>query len=163
MFLKKFSNRVRIMLAFVESVELQGARMSVDVGPLWNDDEFRRRVTRLAQQRGKSLNELCTRAGLSASYLSKSAPRSGRSVEALMRISRELQVSLFELIGTSDRHDAAPTDDNLSRVALVAEIAATLYIALGARSEIPTGFDAIGLVSQILSEIERRPPNGNQR
>ena len=149
------------MVASVPMAEMHGDRMSGTSGLLWNDDEFRRRVTRLAQQRGRSLNDLCTRAGLSASYLAKSAPRSGRSVEALLRIARELEVSIFELIGTSNHHDAAPTDDNLSRVALVAEIAATLYIALGARSEIPTARDPIGLVSTILSEIERRSPGGD--
>lgn len=122
--------------------------------PLWNDDQFCQRVAEIAAARNKSVRRICQDAGLAPDYLNKPAARNGRSIEALMRISRELEVSLIELIRPVDRHDAQPTDNQLSRLALVAEIGAYLLIALGARKEMPTGVDASDVVSRILLRIE---------
>jgi transcriptional regulator with XRE-family HTH domain len=121
---------------------------------LWNDDAFRKRVAQLAADRGLSIAELCRRAGLSASYLAKPSGKSGRSVEALLGIAGALNVSMLELVGAPNLHDATPNDENLARIALVAEIAAYLYVALGARSHIPTGASIVDLVSVILRRLE---------
>lgn len=126
------------------------------IGGLWDDDAFRARVSRLASERGRTISDVCRSAGLSASYLAKPAGRAGRSVEALLGIARTLEVSLVELVGTTNRHDATPTDDNLVRLALVAEIAANLYIALGARKQVPAATDTVEIVSDLLRRIEDR-------
>src|SRR3954462_11317209 len=123
--------------------------------PLWDDDAFRRRVSQLARDRGLSIPEVCRRAGVSASYLAHPAGRQGRSIEALLKIARELGVGLIELIGSMpDHHDASPTDENLARVALVAELAALLYIALGARRQVPSNINPVTVTSAILRLIE---------
>src|SRR5918998_6737520 len=84
---------------------------------LWDDRAFCARVERLAEARGRSVSQVCRRAGLRASYLAKPAGRSGRSIEALLRIARELDVDMMELIGgasTHQRHDPLPTDEMLN-------------------------------------------------
>lgn len=123
-------------------------------GPLWDDDAFRARVAALAARRGMSIAEVCRRADVSASYFAKAAGKSGRSVEALMSLARVLEVSLIELIGAPNFHDGAPTEQNLARLALVMEIAAYLYVALGARPQIPAGLATAPLISEIMRRIE---------
>jgi transcriptional regulator with XRE-family HTH domain len=60
----------------------------------WDDDAFRERVTKLAADRGLTIAAVCRAAGTSGSYFAKPAGRSGRSIEALLRIARTLDVSL---------------------------------------------------------------------
>jgi transcriptional regulator with XRE-family HTH domain len=96
---------------------------------LWDDRAFCARVERLAEERGSSMSKVCRRAGLSASYLAKPAGRSGRSIEAILRIARELDVNVMELIGgtsTHQRHDLLPTDEMLNHLALTFDIMAQI-------------------------------------
>lgn len=126
---------------------------------LWDDGAFRGRVSQLAADRGLSIPEVCRRAGVSISYLAHPAGRQGRSIEALLKIARELGVSLIELVGSMpDHHDAHPTDENLARVALVAELSALLYIALGARRQVPSNINPVTITSAVLRLIEADSP-----
>jgi hypothetical protein len=122
---------------------------------LWDDDGFLARVAFFAQKRGRRLSEVSRTAGLAHDYLSKKAPRSGRSTEAVYRIARSLGVSLIELIGVGEtHHDALPTEETLVRLALVVDLAAHLYVALGSRRKIPSGIDTMEMVIQLLDMIE---------
>jgi hypothetical protein len=112
------------------------------------------RVQQLAAARGKTIADVCRESGLSGSYFAKPAGRSGRSVEALMSISKTLQISIIELIGSTNHRGAAPTDDNLTRMALVAEVAAYLYVALGSRRQIPRDINTLEVIAEILRNIE---------
>lgn len=126
--------------------------------PLWNDDEFRSKVSQLAADRGKTVAEILRSAGLSASYLSKPAGRFGRSVEAIMGIAAALNVSVIELVGVLNYHDGAPSDENLARLVLVAEVATYLHVALGARRQMPVGVPTQELVAEILRFLDARIP-----
>lgn len=122
--------------------------------PLWDDDAFRARVAQLAEQRKMSIAHVCKEARLSASYFARAAGKSGRSVEALLSLAQVLEISLVELIGATNHHAAMPTEQNLTRLALVAEIAAYLYVALGARPQIPAGVETGPLISEIMRRID---------
>lgn len=130
--------------------------MATDDAPLlWDDDAFRAQVIRLAGDRGRTITDVCRSAGLSASYLARSAGKSGRSIEALLAVAETLEVSLIELIGVSNHHDGRPTDDNLARLALVYDVASHLYIALGARRQIPSSPSNVAvLVGALMRMIE---------
>jgi len=121
---------------------------------LWNDPRFRERVIEAARLRGMSLSDVCRKAGLSTSYLSKPAGRAGRSMEAVLCIAQALDVSVIELLGTANHHDATPSDENLARLALVAEVSWYFGVALGARRQIPYGVNAVELVATIMSWID---------
>ena len=125
-----------------------------DADPLWDDESFRSRVTDLATLRGRSVSEVCYAAGLSYTYLAKPAGKSGRSIEALLKIARELEVSVIELVGTINHHDSAPSDDNLARLSLTFELASYVYVALGARRQVPAAKDTMKLVAEIMRMIE---------
>jgi hypothetical protein len=122
--------------------------------PRWDDDAFRQKIAGLAAKRGLSVTGVCKAAGLSASYLAKSAGRSGRSIEAILSIAEVLDVSLLELVDAANKNGAAPSEENLARLTLVAEIAARLYVALGARPGLPADVNVSRLLPDILAGIE---------
>lgn len=122
---------------------------------LWNDESFRQRVERFANERGRSGAEVCRAAGLSRDYLLKAAGTAGRSIEALMRIARELGITLPELVG-QDEPTTKESDEALERLLIVAEVASHLYLALAAR---PSTGDLTRkqILDAVLEIIERQP------
>src|SRR3954451_8769372 len=96
--------------------------------PRWDDDGFRKRVAQLAAERGQSISEVCRQAGLSASYLAKLAGRSGRSIEAILRIARVLDVELNDLLGAGPM--PSPRDPSLPAAPGVRLTAETVALAL---------------------------------
>lgn len=119
----------------------------LEQGSLWDDAAFRSNVKRLAKERGRSVRDVLISAGVTRNFLFTDATASGRSTEALMRIARELDVSLDAVMGQSQHTRSRPTR--------ISELAARLFVALGFRDELPPGVDADHLVACLLDEIEK--------
>jgi len=70
-----------------------------DTRQLWDDAAFLRRAAALAAARGQHVRDISRAAGMSHDYLSRPAPRNGRSIEALLHIAAVLEIDVCELIG----------------------------------------------------------------
>jgi hypothetical protein len=70
---------------------------------LWDDAAFQARVHFHAGLAHKSVAEVCLEAGLAADYLNKHAAKSGRSIEAILRLAAVLDISAAKLIGIEKR------------------------------------------------------------
>ncbi len=128
---------------------------------LWDDAAFVQRVKAIAAARGRSLADISLRAGMNHDFLARSAPRSGRSIEALLRIAAELKLPVCELIGVD--HDRPPkqgTPDEalLIRLGFAADVAAHLYVSMSDRGELPNEAAAMEIVETLVKMIKRRPP-----
>lgn len=124
--------------------------------PLWDDAAFVRRVAALARDRGKTLREVCKQADLSADYLNKTTGRVGRNIGHILKIARVLDVGVAEILGvgaTDSDQAAQETAATIRRLALVADVAAHLYVALSARGVVPVGTDK--LINEILQMAGR--------
>jgi hypothetical protein len=82
-------------------------------GQLWDDAGFRARVEHYAARAEKTVPQICAEAGLAADYLHKHAAKSGRSIEAILRLAAVLGVNATDLIaqnpGKSGRTDRTRT------------------------------------------------------
>jgi transcriptional regulator with XRE-family HTH domain len=123
------------------------------VDALWDDAAFKRRVERLAKQRGISVSEALKSAGITPRYFSRSS--AGRSVNLIYNLARALNVSPNELLGlkeetkTSSRLDS----DKLKCIAemtriVTAQLASIIYVWSD-----ESGTDPTELAKRILSKV----------
>lgn len=100
----------------------------------WDDDAFRARVATIIKKQGRSPDEVCLAAGLGHDTLMKPV-RKGRNISTIYALANALHVDPTVLIsGTNGA--VGPADANLDsaslrRLALVAHVAAHLYVSLG--------------------------------
>lgn len=122
-----------------------------DGGPfLWNDEAFRKRVRRLAENQGRSVTEIFVTAGISKNYLSRPPSINGRSVEVMAKLARELDVSLADLVDFEDHPNATAV---LNRLMFTLELAVNAYNIMAIRRITPVSADIPRLVGKILREI----------
>lgn len=128
----------------------------------WDDDAFRHHAITLARAQGRSPSEVCTSAGLTNDYLTR-PHKTGRNIRAIIALARELRVSPAELI---PKNDPVPVDSLiLRRLAMVAHVAAHLYISLDTERR-PTPKEVQRIVAVLTDLIqahadpaEHRQPN----
>jgi hypothetical protein len=120
----------------------------------WDDVAFKRRIANAAALRSMTMGEVCVQAGLARDFLTKDASKAGRSINSILRIARVLEEDPAELMGLG-RSRASVDNDSLGRLALAANIAAHLYLALDARRTLPTNVDASELIGRITGLMER--------
>jgi len=121
-------------------------------GSEWDDEAFRARVAAIAQQQNRSLRDVCTKAGLAADYLSKTT-YSGRNIRAILALAGSLQVPATDLLfaeAPKPRADSAM----LRHLAIVAHVAAHLYVSLGAEQHADNA-EAERVMHLIMNLIER--------
>ena len=125
---------------------------------LWDDAAFLRRVAAIAAERGRSLRDISLSSGMGHDYLNRPAPRSGRSIEALLRIAAELNLPICDLLGIQHDRPPRPRIDNetASRLGFAADVAAHLYVAMIARDEVKDADTAIGIVEALMRVIKDR-------
>jgi hypothetical protein len=126
----------------------------------WDDEAFRARVAAIAQQQERTLREVCLKAGLAADYLSKTT-YSGRNIRAILALARSLQVPATDLLfaeAPNPRADSAVS----RRLAIVAHIAAHLYLSLGEERHADNA-EAKRVMRMIMSLIERDLENPEHR
>jgi hypothetical protein len=68
---------------------------------MWDDEEFRRRVTDRAKQLGKSVRQVLSEAGMAHDTLK--APSGGRRIDTMERLARALDWSLPDIMGFPPR------------------------------------------------------------
>jgi len=121
-------------------------------GSEWDDEAFRTRVAAIAQQQHRTLREVCLKAGLAHDYLAKTT-YSGRNIRAIIALAGSLQVPATDLLfaeAPKPRADSAM----LRHLAIVAHVAAHLYVSLGAEQNADDA-EAKRVMSLIMSLIER--------
>jgi hypothetical protein len=77
--------------AHEEAVQPSGPPPKRKRKPLWNDETFRRRVQLLSAQKGVTVREAMTGAGVATDYINKSAE--GRSTNLIMAIADYFEVT----------------------------------------------------------------------
>jgi len=138
-----------------------GKRGDAQPPRLWDDAAFLRRVSDIAVSRNRSLREISIAAGMAHDYLSRPAPRSGRSIEPLLRVAAELDVPVCELLGIKHEQFRQPLSldtETLSRLGFAADVAAHLYVSMSDRGEMPNEAAAMEIVETIVKMIKRQPP-----
>lgn len=136
--------------------------------PLWDDDKFIARVEALVAARGTTLAAVSRRAGLAEEYFAKRGGGRGRNIVSIVRLAGALGVPVSELVDQPanppepETPSASPIDPvKLERLALVANIAAHLYLTLdGRRATVPDDIDAEELLQLLMRFVEppkRRP------
>jgi hypothetical protein len=121
-------------------------------GSEWDDEAFRARVAAIAQQQHRTLREVCLKAGLAHDYLAKTT-YSGRNIRAIIALAGSLQVPATDLLfaeAPKPRADSVM----LRHLAIVAHVAAHLYVSLGAEQHADDA-EAKRVMSLIMSLIER--------
>jgi len=118
----------------------------------WDDEAFRARVAAIAQQQHRTLREVCLKAGLAADYLSKTT-YSGRNIRAILALASSLQVPATDLVFAEPQK--LPIDSPMLRhLAIVAHVAAHLYVSLGTQQLTDTA-EAERVMRLIMSLIEQ--------
>jgi transcriptional regulator with XRE-family HTH domain len=86
----------------LEQKGVRGKRMGRQTadkdGPVWDDLEFRANVAAIARRQHRTLDEILESAGLSHNYLARAPNVGGRSITSIIRLARELDVTICELI-----------------------------------------------------------------
>jgi transcriptional regulator with XRE-family HTH domain len=127
--------------------------------PVWDDDEFIARVREQAEARGMSLRDVSTKAGLAPDYFVKRrGSDAGRNIVMIVKLARALDVPVSVLVDPLPTPSPAEVDQvKLDRLAMAANVAAHLYVALDARkAAIPDDVDADELLQMLMRFV--RPP-----
>ena len=136
-----------------------------DTGPLWDDDKFVARVEALAAAKGTTVGAVSRLAGLAEDYFAKRGGGRGRNIVSIVRLAGALGVPVSELVdppaNPPEPPSAAIDPVKLERLALVANVAAHLYLTLdGRRATVPDDIDADELLQLLMRFVEpkrRRP------
>jgi len=127
--------------------------------PIWDDDEFIARVREQAEARGMSLRDVSTKAGLAPDYFVKRrGSEAGRNIVMILKLARALDVPVSVLVDPLPTPSAAEAEQvKLDRLAMVANVAAHLYLAFDSRkAAIPEDVDADELLQMLMRFV--RPP-----
>jgi hypothetical protein len=76
--------------------------------PVWDDFVFRSNVATIARREHRTLDEILESAGLGHNYLSRAPYVGGRSITSIVRLARELDVTICELIENACLCDIRP-------------------------------------------------------
>lgn len=138
-----------------------------DTAPLWDDDKFIARVEALAAAKGTTVGAVSRRAGLAEDYFAKRGGGRGRNIVSIVRLAGALGVPVSELVdqpANPPEPEVPPSSSidpvKLERLALVANVAAHLYLTLdGRRATVPDDIDADELLQLLMRFVEpkRRP------
>jgi len=120
----------------------------------WSEDEFRARVEAKAAELGTTVRDIMREAGLAEDTLNKS-PSQGRRIDTIFKIAAAAKMTKEEALGLPPASDKA-AHSRLERLALVADIAAHLYVALSRRSGIAED-DPADIVQAIVALLQDRP------
>lgn len=122
----------------------------------WSEEAFRRKVKSAADGMGVTEREILRRAALSEDTFSK-PPKEGRRIDTVLRIAEAAGLSPEDALGVSEM--SPETRRQLKRLALVADIAAHLYVALSERSSRaePGAPEPKQLISAIMDLIDGTP------
>ena len=98
----------------------------------WDDAVFRQRLEARSQELGRELYELLDEAGVDRRMLRHSADKAGRSADKIVKLAMAAQMNPVELFAEAIGGHLPATcgKPELSRLALVADVAAHLYVAL---------------------------------
>jgi hypothetical protein len=122
----------------------------------WDDEAFQARVNRLAELQGRSISEVCVRAGLAGDYLGKPA-RKGRNIRSIMALARSLRVSA-SLVLFDDDETAGIDSLPFRRLLLATQVAAYVGISLGTeRRSTKKEIERVGQLFMALSDFPPAP------
>lgn len=130
---------------------------------IWDDEKFIARVRELAEAQGLTLKAVSTKAGLAPDYFVKRrGGEAGRNIVSIIQLAGALNLPVSTLLDPpSDNPSLAEIDQvKLDRLAMVANVAAHLYLALDARkAAIPEDIDADELLQMLMRFVQppRRP------
>lgn len=138
--------------------------------PLWDDDKFIARVKALVAAKGMTLAAVSRQAGLSEEYFVKRGGGRGRNIVSIVRLASALGVPVSVLVdrpANPPEAEVPPSSSidpvKLERLALVANVAAHLYLTLdGRRATVPDDIDAEELL-QLLMRFVEPPKRPNRR
>lgn len=136
------------------------AEASESPPPVWDDEEFIARVSQQAEALGMSLRDVSTKAGLAPDYFVKRRGGAGRNIVMIVKLARALDVPVSVLVDPLPKTSASDSDQvKLDRLAMVANVAAHLYLALDARkAAIPEDVDADELLHMLMRFVRPRRP-----
>ena len=136
---------------------------------LWDDAAFKRRVQKLAKERGLTMAQALEAAGITPRYFSRASE--GRSTNLVLNLARALEVPPAELLGLPPRSPEEPPpepapppidEDKLKRITvaarmMAAQLAALMYVASNGER-----IDPIALMEAVMSRLNHasdRPKN----
>jgi transcriptional regulator with XRE-family HTH domain len=127
---------------------------------LWDDAAFKRRVQKIAKERGLTMAQALEAAGITPRYFSRASE--GRSTNLVLNLARALEVPPEELLGLPPRppEEAPPTpppvidEEKLQRISIAArmmaaQVAALIYVA----SDNGAHTDPIALIETVMSRF----------
>lgn len=120
----------------------------------WSDADFCARVEERAAALGMSVRELMAEAGLAADTLNHPAAQ-GRRIDTILKIAKAAKTTPDALLGITPEDDPE-AQLRLARLALVADVAAHLYVALSRRSG-AIGDQPTDIVQTIMTLVSGRP------
>lgn len=140
-------------------------RAPADAAPAWDDDKFVARVQEIAAAKGTTVGAVSRRAGLAEDYFVKRGGGRGRNIVSIVRLAGALGVPVSELVDPPANPPEPPPGPSidpvkLERLALVANVAAHLYLTLDSRrATVPEDIDADELLQLLMRFVEprRRP------
>lgn len=98
----------------------------------WSDAAFKERIEKRAEELGTTVREIMREAGLAEDTLNHEAVK-GRRIDVIFKIAAAARMTPEEALGLPSSPSLA-TRRRLERLALVADIAAHLYVALSSRA-----------------------------
>ena len=127
---------------------------------LWDDAAFKRRVQKLAKERGLTMAQALETAGITPRYFSRASE--GRSTNLVLNLARALEVPPQELLGLPPRSpEDAPAEpapppideEKLQRITIAArmmaaQLAALMYVASNGER-----IDPIALMEAVMSRL----------
>lgn len=123
--------------------------------PIWDDSGFRERAKQAALKAGfRNLGDAMQKAGYDRQILDKNV-KMGRNVGMILQFAKTVEANPAWLMGLREKQEEVEDDRQLGRLALVANIACHLYVALDSPRTIPRHIDSGKVVAAIMQAVDR--------